>query len=98
MACNKVNFGAIGAGGIARWRTIPGMLKAKNCRLVAVMDTVEPEKVAAEFGVLRAYGREADLLANPEVEAVYIASSVNCHAQQIEMATAAGKHILCEKR
>jgi predicted dehydrogenase len=87
----------IGAGGIARRRTIPGMLKARNCRLVAVMDPVGVEDLAAEFNVPRAYHCEADLLADPEVEAVYIASPANCHARQIELAAAAGKHILCEK-
>ena len=97
MAARKVNFGVIGAGGIARRRTIPGMLKANNCRLVAVMDTVDPERVAEEFKVPRAYHREADLLADPEVQAVYIASPVSCHARQIEMAAEAGKHVLCEK-
>ena len=37
------------------------------------------------------------MLADPEVEAVYIASPASCHARQIEQAAAAGKHILCEK-
>lgn len=94
---NRVNIGVIGAGGIAFRKTIPGMLKAKNCRLVAVMDPVGVEKVAAAFGVAKAYTKEADLLADPEVEAVYIASPVYCHAKQIIMAAEAGKHILCEK-
>ena len=93
----KVNFGVIGAGGIASRKTIPGMLKAKNCRLVAVMDPVGVEQIAGRFGVFKAYTSEAELLADPEVEAVYIASPVNCHARQIALAAAAGKHILCEK-
>jgi len=93
----KVNFGVIGAGGIARRKTIPGMLKANNCRLVAVMDPVGVEEIAQQFRVPAAYGREADLLADPAVEAVYIASPVYCHARQIKMAAEAGKHILCEK-
>jgi predicted dehydrogenase len=97
MTKTCVNFGVIGAGGIAFRRTIPGMLKAKNCRLVAVMDPVNIQRVAAEFKVAKAYEREADLLADPEVEAVYIASPVNCHLKQIQAAAAAGKHILCEK-
>ena len=97
MAKNSVNFGVIGAGGIAFRRTIPGMLKAKNCRLAAVMDPVGVERVASEFGVAKAYTSEADLLADPDVEAVYIASPVHCHLKQIQMAAAAGKHILCEK-
>jgi len=97
MAKKKVNFGVIGAGGIARRKTIPGMLKAKNCKLVAVMDPVGIDEIAAEFKVPKAYTTEADLLADPEVDAVYIASPVNCHLKQIKMSAAAGKHILCEK-
>ncbi len=93
----KVNFGVIGAGGIALRKTIPGMLKAKNCRLVAVMDPVDVENVAATFGVPRAYTREKDLLADPDVQAVYIASPVRYHLRQVEAAARAGKHILCEK-
>lgn len=93
----KVNFGVIGAGGIAMRKTIPGMLKARNCRLVAVMDPVGVDKVAAAFGVPKAYTREEDLLADPNVQAVYIASPVQCHLEQIIAAARAGKHILCEK-
>jgi predicted dehydrogenase len=93
----KVNFGVIGAGGIARRKTIPGMLKAGNCRLRAVMDPVGIDEIAAEFKVPAAYADESELLADPAVEAVYIASPVHCHAGQIKMAAEAGKHILCEK-
>ena len=93
----QVAFGVIGAGGIASRKTIPGMIKAKNCRLVAVMDLVGVEKIAARFGGVRAYADEDALLADPEVEAVYIASPVHCHATQIKKAAAAGKHVLCEK-
>lgn len=97
MAKTRVNFGVIGAGGIARRRTIPGMLKAKNCRLVAVMNPSESERIAKEFDVPQAYRREEELLADPKVEAVYIASPVQHHARQIMMCAEAGKHILCEK-
>ncbi len=93
----QVNFGVIGAGGIARRKTIPGLLRAKNCRLVAVMNPSDAGEIAAQFGAKRAYTQDADLLADPEVEAVYIASPVWCHARQIQMAAAAGKHVLCEK-
>ncbi len=97
MPNTKLNFGVIGAGGIARRRTIPGMLKAKNCRLVAVMNPSDPERIAKEFKVPQAYRREEELLADPEVEAVYIASPVQHHARQIMQCAEAGKHILCEK-
>lgn len=92
----KVNFGVLGAGGIARRKTIPGMLQADSCRLVAVMDPVGIDQIADELGV-KACHTEAELLADPEVQAVYIASPVNCHLPQIRMAAEAGKHILCEK-
>lgn len=97
MRKRKVGFGVIGAGGIASRRTIPAMLASRNCRVVAVMDPIEPEKIAARFGIPRAYSHELDLLADPEVEAVYIASPVARHAEQIRMAALAAKHILCEK-
>ncbi len=94
---DKVNFGVIGAGGIARRKTIPGMLRARHCRLVAVMDPVNIESIAAEFKVSKAYATEAEILADPKVDAVYIASPAHCHYEQILMAARAGKHILCEK-
>ncbi len=97
MAQGKVNFGVIGAGGIASRKTIPGLLQAGNCRLAAVMDPVQPGAIAEKFGCPRFYEREADLLADPEVQAVYIASPVANHADQIRQAAQAGKHVLCEK-
>jgi len=97
MKKRPINFGVIGAGGIASRKTIPGLLEAKNCRLVAVMDPVGAAEIAARFGVPRSYARCEDLLADPEVEAVYIASPVAFHAEQIRLAAEAGKDVLCEK-
>ena len=97
MADNPVRFGVIGAGGIARRKTIPAMLKADHVQLVAVMDPKGVEDIAKQFGVSHAYTTERQLLADPAVEAVYIASPLACHAPQITLAAEAGKHILCEK-
>ncbi len=93
----QVKFGVLGAGGIAFRRTIPGMLQSKHCRLTAVMDPVNIEKIAQELEIKRAYTSEEAMIADPEVDAVYIASPVNQHARQIIMAAKAGKHVLCEK-
>ena len=93
----KVRFGVLGAGGIAFRKTIPGMLQASNCELVAVMDVVNVEKIAATFKVGKAYTKEEDLLNDPDVQAVYIASPANLHHDQIVMAAQHGKHVLCEK-
>ncbi len=94
---NKVKFGVIGAGGIARRKTIPGMLQAEHCELAAVMDVADVDSIAAEFSVPKAYSSEAELLDDPELQAVYIASPVHVHHDQIVAAAAKGKHVLCEK-
>jgi len=96
---DKVKWGVIGAGGIADRRTIPGMLLADNAELVAVMEvnTALAEKIKQKYNVKYAYTDHLELLANPEVEAVYISSPVAYHKAQIIAAAAAGKHVLCEK-
>lgn len=95
----KVRWGVIGAGGIADRRTIPGMMLANNAELVAVMeiDRTQAERLKEKYGAKRAYDSEAMLLADAEVDAVYIASPVVLHAKQAKMAADAGKHILIEK-
>ena len=95
----KVRWGVIGAGGIADRRTIPGMMLCENAELVAVMEiNMElAEKCRAKWGCKKAYDSEAALLADPEIDAVYIASPVFLHARQAMAAADAGKHILIEK-
>ena len=95
----KLRWGVIGAGGIAERRTIPGMMNANNAELVAVMEiNMElAEKCRAKWDCKKAYDNVEDLLADPEVDAVYIASPVWLHAQQAMAAADAGKHILIEK-
>lgn len=93
-----VKWGIIGCGGIARRRMIAALPECKESTVVAVMDvnTTATDEVAAEIGA-RAYYTEKDLLADPEVEAVYIATPVFLHHRQVLQAAAAGKHILIEK-
>ena len=95
----KIRWGVIGAGGIADRRTIPGMMLCDNAELVAVMEiNMElAEKCRAKWQCRRAYDSEQALLADPEIDAVYIASPVVLHARQAMMAADAGKHILIEK-
>jgi len=96
----SIKWGVIGAGGIADRRTIPeGILPAENSKLIAVMDAI-PEvtkRIAQKYRAKRAYFKEEDLVRDPEVDAVYIATPVYLHAKQAILAAEAGKHILCEK-
>jgi predicted dehydrogenase len=95
----KVKWGVIGAGGIADRRTIPGMMLAKNAELVAVMEVNMElaEKIRVKYNAKKAYDNAEALLADPEIEAVYIASPVIYHKQQAIAAARAGKHVLVEK-
>ena len=95
----KLRWGVIGAGGIADRRTIPGMMLAKNEELIAVMDinAEQVEKIRQKYGAKRGYTKEEDLLADPEVDAVYIATPIVLHAKQAKLAADYGKDILIEK-
>lgn len=96
---SKLKIGIIGAGGIADRRSIPGMMLSDRISVVAVMDSnMETcEKVRKKYGIANAYSTHETLLKDPDVEAVYIASPVFCHYDQVIAAADAGKQILCEK-
>ena len=68
----KVRWGVIGCGGIARTRTIPGMLLAENAQLVSVMarDLASAQAVQEQFGADRAYDSAEQLLKNDDLDAV----------------------------
>ncbi|MGQ9690292.1 MAG: Gfo/Idh/MocA family protein [Thermoproteota archaeon] len=96
----EIGWGVIGCGGIADRRTIPeGIISAKDSRLVAVMSPHEEKvrRIARKYGVKRYYTKEEDLLRDPEVEVVYIATPNHLHHRQAIAAAEYGKHILCEK-
>ncbi len=95
----KIKWGVIGAGGIADRRTIPGLLMAQNAELTAVMEiNMElAEKSRAKHNAKKAYDNFDRLLADPEIDAVYIASPVIYHKEQAIKAAKAKKHILIEK-
>lgn len=98
MSEARVAWGVIGSGGIALRRTIPeGIVPASNARLVAVYDLNQEvnRQVAARFGA-RAAASIEELLAT-DVQAVYVATPVHAHREQVLACARAGKHVLCEK-
>jgi predicted dehydrogenase len=95
-----VRWGVLGACGIADRRTIPeGLLASPECELIGVMDldAQATAALAARYGVPHAVTRVEDLLDLPGLQAVYIASPVHHHLEQVQAAAARGKHVLCEK-
>jgi predicted dehydrogenase len=94
----KIRWGVIGAGGIARTRTIPeGIRPAKNAELVAVYGRNKEtrEAVARQFGVKAASSLEE--LLEFDIDAIYIATPNHVHLEQTRAVAAAGKHVFCEK-
>lgn len=95
----KLNWGLIGCGDISRKRVAPALRDLPNCELTAVNRASFhlAEDFAREFGARRWYRDWRELLADDEIQAVYIATPVSLHAEQTIAAAEAGKHVLCEK-
>ena len=93
-----LKFGIIGAGGIARTmaRTIREMPEVESTA-IAARDPERARAYAEEYGFRKAYGSYEELLADPEVELVYIALPHSHHCRWTLETLKAGKHVLCEK-
>ncbi|HEU4918060.1 MAG TPA: Gfo/Idh/MocA family oxidoreductase [Acidimicrobiia bacterium] len=96
---DTLGWGVIGIGDIVTTTMAPAMTSEPECDLVAGVsrDQGRADAFAHQFGARFAYTSYNDMLANPEVEAVFIATPNVFHAEQVEMAARAGKHVLCDK-
>ncbi|MBI2871895.1 MAG: Gfo/Idh/MocA family oxidoreductase [Chloroflexi bacterium] len=94
-----VGWGIIGAGNHANLIMAPAIKRAQSAPIVAVCsrDAARAEVFAREHGVARAYTSYEELLRDPEVSVVYVATPNALHAEQACQAAQAGKHVLCEK-
>ena len=95
----KLRWGLIGCGDISRKRVAPALRDIPECEFVAVNRArVElAEEFGNEFGAKRWYGDWRELIADREIDAVYIATPVYQHCEQTIAAAEAGKSVLCEK-
>ena len=93
-----MKWGIVSTADINR-KVIPGAHASEKVDLVAVAsrDQARAEAYAAEWEIPRAYGTYEALLADPEIEAVYISLPNTMHAEWSIKAMEAGKHVLCEK-
>ena len=94
-----VRWGVLSTAGIATRHVIPAMQRGRYSRVTAIAsrEHARAEKVAADFGIATAYGSYDDLLADPDVDAVYIPLPNHLHLRYSIQALEAGKHVLCEK-
>ena len=93
-----MKIGILGAGRIAGTMaaTIREMDQAKNYA-VAARDHERAEAFAKEYGVEKAYGSYEEMVKDPQVELVYVATPHSHHYEHIKLCLEHGKHVLCEK-
>lgn len=96
---NPVKWGVLGAARIADGAVVPGMTKSAYSvpHAIAARDLDRAQSFAARHGIAKAYEGYEALLADPDVEAVYIALPNHLHIHWACKAVDAGKHVLIEK-
>lgn len=96
---NKVRWGVLGAANIAVKKVIPGMQKGEWSEVTAIAsrDRRKAEDTARALGIAKAYGSYEELLADPQIEAIYNPLPNQLHVPWSIKAAEAGKHVLCEK-
>ena len=94
-----IRWGIIGVGDVTEVKSGPGFQKADHSELVAVMrrSAAKAQDYAERHGVARWYDDGAALIADAEVDAVYVATPPDSHLHYTELAAAAGKPVLVEK-
>jgi predicted dehydrogenase len=95
----KVVWGVLSTAKIGTVKVIPAMQRAGNCEIRAIASrSLESARAAADpLGIPKAYGSYEELLADPEIEAIYNPLPNHLHVPLTLQAAAAGKHVLCEK-
>jgi predicted dehydrogenase len=94
-----VGWAVVGTGKVAEDRIAPAIAALDNSALVAVVsrDAGRAAAFAARHGGGTGYDDYQRMLADPAVQAVYIATPNDQHAEQVQAAAQTGKHVLCDK-
>jgi len=95
----KVRFGILSTAKIGMTKVIPAMQKGELCEVTAICSRSEDaaREAADELGIPKAYGSYDELLADPDIDAVYIPLPNHMHVEWAINALKADKHVLCEK-
>lgn len=93
----NVGFGIIGAGGISQCHA-QALQTIEGAELIGFFDLnmAAAARVAEKYGV-RAYATLEEMLSDPAIEAVTVATPSGVHCESVEAAARAGKHVMCEK-
>jgi len=97
MTKNGLRWGILGAGGIARAQVADMQLHGFTVSAVAARDLARAQAWAAEMNLPTAYGSYEELAADPDIDAIYVATVHPAHAAAARIALEGGKHVLVEK-
>ncbi|MFO0961189.1 MAG: Gfo/Idh/MocA family oxidoreductase [Isosphaeraceae bacterium] len=94
-----LRWGILGCARICRRAILPGLRRAEfgGAAAIASRDGATARAWASEFGIARSYGAYEEILADPNIDAVYIPLPNELHRPWTLAAAEAGKHVLCEK-
>lgn len=94
-----LRWGILGCGDVAEHKGGPPLYTVPDSELIAVMrrDRIKAEAFAEKHGAKRVYTDVDTLLADSELNAIYVATPPYLHCEHTCRAAAAGKHVLCEK-
>jgi predicted dehydrogenase len=95
----KLRWGVLSTAAIGLKKVIPAMQLGQYTTVTAIAsrDLARAREAAAEAGIEKAYGSYEELLADPEVDAIYNPLPNQLHVPWTIQAAEAGKHVLCEK-
>lgn len=96
---NKLRWGIAGCAGIAVKSVIPGIQQSQTSMVSAIAsrDIGKAEATAQQLGIAKACGSYEELLADANIDVVYIPLPNHLHCEWTIRAAEAGKHVLCEK-
>jgi predicted dehydrogenase len=95
----KIRWGVLSTAAIGMKKVIPGMQQGQYTSIVAIAsrDLAKSREAASALGIPTAYGSYEELLADPNIDAIYNPLPNNMHVPWTIKAAEAGKHVLCEK-
>ncbi|MBI1353106.1 MAG: gfo/Idh/MocA family oxidoreductase [Acidobacteria bacterium] len=95
----KLKWGVLSVAKIGTVKVIPAMQRGERSEVVGIAsrDLGRAQEAAQALGIPKAYGSYDELLADPEIEAVYNPLPNHLHVEWSIRAAEAGKHVLCEK-
>jgi len=96
---SKVRWGILSTAKIGREKVIPAMQQSNLIEILGISsrDPENAKETAAKLGISRAYGSYAELLSDPDIDAIYNPLPNHMHLEWSLKAIDAGKHVLCEK-